>query len=238
MELPGLSGKCVVVTGGSNGIGAATARMFDSAGATVHVLDRTPPDAFCGTFHEVDVTKAGDVDQAITSARAAAGRLDALVACAGITRDGVVWKLSDADWNEVLAVNLTGAFNCVRAASRHLKEGQGGTIVLVSSINGERGKFGQTNYSASKAGLIGLAKSAARELGKWGTRVNVVCPGLTDTQMTEGMPEAARAAALNESVLGRAATPKDVAGPILFLCSDLARHVTGQVLRVDGGQYM
>jgi acetoacetyl-CoA reductase/3-oxoacyl-[acyl-carrier protein] reductase len=232
------AGKCVLVTGGSSGIGAAVARMFAEAGASVHVLDRVAPSVPTGSFHEVDVTDAGQVEHAVATARAESGRLDVLVACAGIARDGVLWKLSDEDWSSVLAVNLTGAFHCVRAVARHLREGGGGAIVLVSSINGERGKFGQANYSASKAGLIGLAKTAARELGRFGIRVNVVSPGMTDTKMSRALPEAARATAVNETAIGRSATPDDVAGPVLFLCSELARHVTGQVLRVDGGQYM
>jgi 3-oxoacyl-[acyl-carrier protein] reductase len=238
MSRSAFASRTVIVTGGASGIGAAVARMFRTAGATVHVLDLRPPETPCRTFHQVDVTRPEAVEQAITAVRAAEGRIDAMVVCAGITRDGVVWKLSDEDWNEVIAVNLTGAFYCVRAAARHLREGGGGSIVLVSSINGERGKLGQANYSASKAGLIGLGKSAARELARFGIRVNVVSPGLTDTEMTRAMPEPARAASLAECLLGRAATPEDVAGPILFLCSDMAQHITGQVLRVDGGQYL
>lgn len=230
--------RCVVVTGGASGIGAATARMFRDHGASVYVLDRSPPEDHANRFLEADVTRPEEVGRAIARAQAESGRLDALVCCAGITRDGVLWKLSDEDWSAVLAVNLTGAFHCVRAAAGLMREGGAGSIVLVSSINGERGKFGQSNYSASKAGLIGLAKSAARELGRFGIRVNVVAPGLTDSAMTRDLPDAARAAALAESVLGRAACPEDVAGPILFLCSELARHITGQVLRVDGGQYL
>lgn len=231
-------GRCVVVTGGASGIGAATARLFRDHGASVYVLDRAPPEDDASRFLEADVTRPEEVGRAIARAQAECGRLDALVCCAGITRDGVLWKLSDEDWSAVLAVNLTGAFHCVRAAAGLMREGGAGSIVLVSSINGERGKFGQSNYSASKAGLIGLAKSAARELGRFGIRVNVVAPGLTDSAMTRDLPDAARAAALAESVLGRAARPEDVAGPILFLCSELARHITGQVLRVDGGQYL
>jgi acetoacetyl-CoA reductase/3-oxoacyl-[acyl-carrier protein] reductase len=238
MRPPAFDGACIAVTGGSSGIGAATARMFRQAGASVHVLDRTPPSDGGFAFHETDVRDAIQVERAIGDARAATGRLDALVACAGITRDGVVWKMTDDDWQTVVAVNLTGAFHCVRAAAPHLREGGGGSIVLVGSINGERGKFGQANYAASKAGLIGLAKSAARELGRFGIRVNVVAPGITETPMTRDLPDASRSNAIAEVVLGRAASPDDVAGPILFLCSDLARHVTGQVLRVDGGQSM
>lgn len=230
--------RTVLVTGGSSGIGAATVRMFRSHGAVVWVLDRTPPEDDSAAFLEADVTRPEQVERAIARARAETGRLDALVCCAGITRDAVLWKLSEEDWRSVLEVNLTGAFHCVRSAAVAMREGKGGSIVLVASINGERGKFGQCNYAASKAGLIGLAKSAARELGAFGIRVNVVSPGLTETPMTADLPDAARADAMGQILLGRIATPRDVAGPILFLCSDLARHVTGHVLRVDGGQYL
>jgi NAD(P)-dependent dehydrogenase (short-subunit alcohol dehydrogenase family) len=146
------------------------------------------------------------------------------------------WKLSDEDWSDVLRVNLDAAFFLLRAAAPHLRSSSRGAVVLISSINGERGKLGQSNYSASKAGLIGLAKSAARELGRDGARVNVIAPGFIETAMTESLPESVREKAIEESVLGRVGQPEDVAGAVLFLCSDLSRHITGQVLRVDGGQ--
>jgi acetoacetyl-CoA reductase/3-oxoacyl-[acyl-carrier protein] reductase len=138
----------------------------------------------------------------------------------------------------VLRVNLDSAFHLLRSAAPRLREGGGGSVVLISSINGERGKFGQANYAASKAGLIGLGRTAARELGSFGVRVNVVAPGLVETRMTETMPEEFKRRAIAETVLGRAATPTDVAHAVLFLCSDMSRHVTGQILRVDGGQLM
>jgi acetoacetyl-CoA reductase/3-oxoacyl-[acyl-carrier protein] reductase len=161
---------------------------------------------------------------------------DVLVHAAGITRDHVLWKLSDDDWSDVLHANLDSAFLLLRAAVPVMRARGRGAVVLLSSINGERGKVGQANYAASKAGLIGLARTAARELGRSGIRVNVVAPGLVRTAMSANLPPAAVTAAVDESALGRTAEPDDVARVVLFLCSDLARHVTGQVLRVDGGQ--
>jgi NAD(P)-dependent dehydrogenase (short-subunit alcohol dehydrogenase family) len=146
--------------------------------------------------------------------------------------------MTDAEWSEVIDTNLGSAFHLVRSAIGPLREAGGGAIVLVSSINAERGKAGQANYAASKAGLIGFARTAARELGRHGIRVNVVAPGWVDTAMTAVLAPEFRQRALDETVLGRVGTPGDVAGPVLFLCSLLSRHITGQVLRVDGGQLM
>ena len=161
---------------------------------------------------------------------------DVLVHAAGITRDHVLWKLADEEWTEVLRTNLDSAFWLLRAAVPAMRARERGAVVFLSSINGERGKVGQANYAASKAGLIGLARTAARELGPSNIRVNVVAPGLVRTAMSAHLPAEALERALGEAVLGRLAEPDDVARAVLFLCSDLARHVTGQVLRVDGGQ--
>ena len=169
--------------------------------------------------------------------RGATSELDLVVHCAGITRDGVLWKLDLEDWREVIDVNLSSAFLLLRGLTPLLRgHGRGGAIVLISSINGERGKFGQANYAASKAGLIALGKTAALELGRFGVRVNCVCPGFIETALTAKLPAQVRERAIAETVLGHPGLPADVADAALFFCSDMSRHVTGQSLRVDGGQ--
>lgn len=208
-----------------------------AAGARVVSLDRPDRPAPGGALSRAcDLTLSGDVQAAVDEAARAHGRIDVVVHCAGIARDARLRKLSDDDWRAVLAVNLDSAFYLLRAALPVMRAGGGGSAVLVSSINGQRGKAGQANYAASKAGLEALARTAAREAGSFGVRVNAVAPGWIDTPLTAGLSGELRRRALDESALGRLGTPDDVAGAVLFLCSDLARHVTGQVLRVDGGQ--
>jgi NAD(P)-dependent dehydrogenase (short-subunit alcohol dehydrogenase family) len=234
-----LAGRVALVTGGAGGIGSAVCRMLRAAGAEVASVDLpglTPPDGVLAL--EADLREQAAVPRLVEEFRARFDRLDVLVHAAGITRDAVLWKLEPAAWSEVLRVNLDAAFLLLHDTVPLLRQRGAGSVVLISSINGERGKFGQASYAASKAGLIGLARTAARELGRFGIRVNVVSPGLIDTSMTASLPAEAREQALRESALGRAGEPDDVAGAVLFLVSDLARHVTGQVLRVDGGQLM
>jgi 3-oxoacyl-[acyl-carrier protein] reductase len=236
-RLLALHGKVALVTGSGGGIGGAASAMLKAAGATVYGTDlpgRPGPDGV--RFVACDVGDRAAVDGLVAGVVKEAGRLDILVHAAGIVRDGVLWKLTDADWADVLRVNLDAAFWLLRAAAPAMRAGGGGSVVLVTSINGERGKFGQANYSAAKAGLIGLGRTAARELGRFGVRVNLVAPGWIESGMTAGLPDAARAKAVEETALGRAGRPEDVAAPILFLVSEMSRHVTGQVLRVDGGQ--
>lgn len=232
----GLHGAVALLTGGAGGIGAAVARALGHAGARVLSADLEQHAG--GDIAACDVTESTQVDALVERVVAEQGGLDLVVHCAGVTRDAILWKLSNEDWKRVLEVNLEGAFYLMRAAAPHLRRSERGAAVLVSSINGERGKLGQANYAASKAGLIGLARSAARDLGRDGARVNVVAPGFVETAMTEQLPREVRERALAETVLGRIATPEAVADATLFLCSNLARHITGQVLRVDGGQLM
>jgi len=237
LELVSLAGRRALIAGGGGGIGAAIARLFLNAGAEVACLDR--PDV---GVPEGALALACDLADpaAVRAVYAQLGweHLDILVHSAGIFRDGVLWKLDDEDWSQVLTVNLGSAFHLLRGAAPLLRVRGGGSVVLLSSINGERGQFGQSNYAASKAGMIGLARSAARELGRFGVRVNVIAPGLVRTPMTASLPPEVAQRERDESALGRVAEPEDVAYAALFLCSELGRHVTGQVLRVDGGLLM
>jgi 3-oxoacyl-[acyl-carrier protein] reductase len=231
--------RVALVVGGSGGIGLATLEAFSEAGAKTVCLDVRPPSegehAFLDLFVEVDVSDGSAVQAAVTEVAEAAGRIDVVVYCAGITRDAALWKLSAEDWASVIGVNLTGAFNVLGSVTPHLRK-HGGAVVLVASINGERGKRGQANYAASKGGLIALGKTAARELGYFGVRVNVISPGLIETPMIAKLPDEVLARARNEAVLERRGRPEDVANAALFLTSELSAHITGQVLRVDGGQ--
>ena len=235
---PSLAGQVALVTGGAGGIGKAIVAAFREEGGTAVGFDMarafsSDPDLLRG-----DVSRDDDVRGAVETVFKRHGRLDCLVHAAGITRDRVVWKLSPEDWDQVQQVNLRGAFLLLRHGVPVMREGGGGRVVLIGSINGSRGKFGQTAYAASKAGMIGLARSAARETGRLGIRVNVVEPGMVRTPMTETLPEEFRKAAIEESLLGRLAEPEDIAASVLFLCGPGGGHITGQVIRVDGGQYL
>jgi 3-oxoacyl-[acyl-carrier protein] reductase len=231
------TGEVALVTGGSSGIGLALARALASAGARVHVLDRQPPPAGEDfVFHECDIGERGAPAEAVEAIVAREQRLDLVAQAAGIKRDNVLWKLTDEEFEQVLAVNLTGAFRVLRAVVPQMRKQGRGRVVQIASINGLRGKFGQSNYSASKAGLIGLTRTAARELGSFGITVNAVAPGLIRTPMTEKLPQPVLDKALAETATGRLGTVEDVVGAVLFLLSDEAAHVTGEVLRVDGGQ--
>jgi acetoacetyl-CoA reductase/3-oxoacyl-[acyl-carrier protein] reductase len=236
-SLASLTGRVAVVTGGAGAIGAAICARLCECGATVYCLDRADTIAPEGTVPLVaDVSDHAAVAAAIAEVDRASGRLDIVVHAAGITRDGRLWKTSAEDWALVLATNLSSAFNLLHAAVPVMRRSGAGAVVLISSINGERGKVGLSAYSASKAGLNGLARTAARELGGFGIRVNAVAPGWVDTPMTAAVALEVRDRALGESALGRVGTPDDIARATVFLASAWGSHITGQVVRVDGGQ--
>ncbi len=245
-----LDRQVAVVTGGNRGIGAAISLGLARLGCHVAIVCRKPTeeterlretiereDVRC-VVYAADVADFSDAETIVERAREELGRLDILVCNAGITADAVVWKMSEAQWDRVLDVNLKGYFNYNRAAAGIFKDQRHGKIVNVSSINGLRGKHAQSNYAASKAGNIALTKALARELGKFNVNVNAVAPGLVMTEMARAIPAEFRNASMKETVLGRLAEPEDVANVVVFLCTERARHVTGSVIRVDGGQYM
>jgi 3-oxoacyl-[acyl-carrier protein] reductase len=233
-----LDGKTALVTGGSRGIGRAIALELGRAGASVVVGYRSGKDEAESVADEIGGRAVqADVSDA-ESARAlveGAGDLDILVNNAGITRDGLLARMSDEDWRDVIETNLSSMFYTCRAAARPMMKRRGGAIVNVSSIVGVHGNPGQTNYAAAKAGIIGFTKSLARELGSRGVRANVVAPGYVTTQLTDVLPDEAKAAMLGATPLGKLGDPEDVAGAVRFLCSDEASFITGEVLLVDGG---
>ncbi|MBI4346283.1 MAG: 3-oxoacyl-ACP reductase FabG [Elusimicrobia bacterium] len=245
-----LSGKKALVTGGSRGIGKAICLELARRGADVAFDYQGAPaegDAVVAELRAlgrralcavVDAADGRAVEAFVQRAAAELSGLDILVNNAGITADGVLWKLTDKQFDDVIGVNLKGTFNHMRAAAGLLRKAGGGRIVNISSINGLRGKFGQSNYCASKAGIIGLTKAAARELGASGVTVNCVAPGMIETEMAASVPEEFRAKALAETLLNRLGRPEDVAWAVAFLCGEQARHITGQVIQVDGGQYL
>jgi 3-oxoacyl-[acyl-carrier protein] reductase len=232
-----LAGKVAIVTGGSGAIGRVILDTFEQAGARAVSLDLSEP-GDKRAWMKCDIREESSVVAAVQSVYKAQGRLDFVVHAAGISRDSIIWKMSAENWDSVQAINLRGAFLLLRHSIPRLRHAPGGRIVLIGSINGSRGKFGTSAYSASKAGLIGLAKSIAREVGRFGIRVNVVEPGWVRTPLTEVVPQAVKDAALGESLLGAFVEPADVAASVLFLCGPGAAHITGQILRVDGGQYL
>ena len=233
-----LEGKTALVTGASRGIGRAIAVELAAAGASVVVGYRSGQQEAEEVAREIG-GRALQADVADPqSARAlveAAGDIDILVNNAGLTRDGLIARMSDDDWRTVIETNLSSVFYTCRAVARPMMKKRAGAIVNVSSIVGVHGNGGQTNYAASKAGIIGFTKSLARELGSRNVRANVVAPGYVQTQLTEVLPEEARQAMLQQTPLGRLGDPRDVAGAVRFLCSDEASFVTGEVLLVDGG---
>jgi 3-oxoacyl-[acyl-carrier protein] reductase len=233
-----LEGKTALVTGASRGIGRAIAAELASAGAAVVLGYRSGKDEAEALASEIgaravgaDVSTPGDAARLVEEA----GDVDILVNNAGLTRDGLLARMSDEDWRVVLDTNLSSVFYTCRAVCRPMMKKRAGSIVNISSIVGVHGNWGQTNYAASKAGIIGFTKSLARELGSRNVRANVVAPGYVKTQLTDVLPEEATQAMLQNTPLGRLGEPADVAGAVRFLCSDEAAFITGEVLLVDGG---
>ena len=233
-----LEGKTALVTGASRGIGRAIAEELAGAGASVVLGYRTGEAeaeelavAIGGRAVQADVSDAESAKALVE----AAGDIDILVNNAGLTRDGLLARMSDDDWHTVIDTNLSSVFYTCRAVCRPLMKKRAGAIVNVSSIVGVHGNWGQTNYAASKAGIIGFTKSLAKELGSRNVRANVVAPGYVKTQLTDVLPEEATQAMLEQTPLGRLGEPADVAGAVRFLCSDAASFVTGEVMLVDGG---
>ena len=224
-----------LVTGGSSGIGLGIVNMLTADGYNVGVLD-VQFDASEVWGRAIDVSNSEQVNAAI--AEFAEDGLDALVNNAGIVRDNVSWKMTDKEWQQVIDVNLTGVFNCCRASIPFMRSANKGSIVNIASINGLRGKFGQTNYSAAKAGVIGLTKALAKETAKFNVTVNAIAPGMIETKILDDLSDGQRVAALSEILLGRIGKVEDVAGAVAFLCSERARFITGEVIKVDGGQYI
>jgi 3-oxoacyl-[acyl-carrier protein] reductase len=233
-----LDGRTALVTGGSRGIGQAIAAELANAGAQVVIGYRSGgaeaekvAGAIGGRAVQADVADPDDAKRLVDEA----GDVEILVNNAGVTRDGLLARMSDEDWDVVIDTNLRGTFNTCRAATRGMMKRRSGAIVNVSSIVGLHGNPGQTNYSASKAGIIGFTKALARELGSRGVRANVVAPGYISTRLTNELPEELKEGMLANTPLGRFGDPEDVAGAVRFLCSDAAAFVTGEVLLVDGG---
>ena len=191
-----------------------------------------------GLAIKADVSSHADAQAMVETVVKEFGQLDILVCNAGINWDGVIWKMSEEQWDQVINVNLKGYFNYNKAAALIFKDQKSGRIINISSINGLRGKFAQSNYSASKGGEIAMSKSLARELGKFNVNVNVVAPGMVMTDMAKNIPAEFLNKAIDETVMGRIATPDDVAHLVTFLCSNKARHITGEIFKIDGGQYI
>ena len=244
-----LEGKVAIVTGASRGIGRAIALKLAREGASL-VVTATTLESAQKTAAEVealgqkalalavDVADSAAVTAMFASAVGTFGKVDILVNNAGVTKDGLLLRMKDADWDEVIDVNLKGAFNCVREASKLMTRARSGRIVNISSVVGEMGNAGQINYCASKAGMIGLTKSAARELAKRGITVNAVTPGFIETDMTAALSDKVREGLLEQIPLERLGTPDDVANAVFFLVSSMGDYITGHVLSVNGGMYM
>jgi len=245
-----LKNKVALVTGGSMGIGTAISLDLARNGANVALTYRKHGDeaqAIASQIqdmgrkakaYQVDVSNFDEAQKLVTEIIQEFSHLDILVNNAGMNWDGVVWKMTEEQWDKVIDVDLKGTFNFIRAVSPLFREQKSGKIINITSINGLRGKFGQANYSAAKAGTIGLTKTVSRELGRSNVNVNTVAPGMILTDMFKDLPEEFKQKAADETVFNRLGEPEDVARLVTFLASEKAKHITGEVIKVDGGQYI
>jgi 3-oxoacyl-[acyl-carrier protein] reductase len=244
------AGRVAIVTGGASGIGRACAVELARGGASIAVVDMAGEDAITKTARLVreagarvvsfraDVSDYGKAERIVSETRIRLGGCDILVNAAGTTEDAPVWKMTETQWERVMNANLKGAFNYTRAVAGVMRAQGAGKIVNVASIEAFRGRFGVSNYAASKAGLLGFTRAAAADLGRDGINVNAVAPGFVRTPLTEKLPAEVLDAAARASVFGRLGEPEEVATVVAFLCSDAARYITGEVIRVDGGQML
>jgi 3-oxoacyl-[acyl-carrier protein] reductase len=243
-------GKVAIITGAGRGIGRAIAERLASEGADVVICD-IDKEAAERTAEEIrskysvkaiaisaDVANEGDVNSMVEETIKNFGRVDFLINNAGITRDSLLLRMSEEEWDKVIAVDLKSVFLCTRAVIRHMMRQRFGRIVNISSVIGLRGNVGQANYASAKAGIIGFTKSAARELAGRNITVNAVAPGYIQTEMTERLPQEVKEEMLKQVPLGRPGQPEDVAGVVAFLCSEDASYITGEIIRVDGGMAM
>lgn len=245
-----LKGKVAIVTGGTRGIGAEIVKTLARLGADVALNYRKSADEAVALVKELegmgrraiavqaDVASFSDAQKMVEEVVAKLGSVHIMVTNAGMNMDGVLWKMSEEQFDRVIGVDLKGTFNYLRACAPVFKEQNWGRFIAITSINGLRGKFGQTNYSAAKSGVHGLTKAAAKDLGKFGVTCNAVAPGFILTEMGESMPDEFKKIAIDESAVKRAGKPEDIAWLVAFLASECGRHITGEIIKVDGGQYI
>jgi 3-oxoacyl-[acyl-carrier protein] reductase len=228
--------RTILITGGSRGIGRGICQAFGRAGCRIYFNYSSASEAASET--EKLVADAGGSTEFVRRALEETGRIDVLVNNAGITRDGLIVRMKETDWDDVININLKGTFNCIKAVTKTMMKQRSGRIINVSSVVGASGNPGQANYVASKAGIIGLTKGVAKELGSRGITANVVAPGYVDTDMTTSLPDKAKEMMVQQIPLGRVGTPADIAAAVVFLASEQAAYITGQVIHVNGGMYM
>jgi 3-oxoacyl-[acyl-carrier protein] reductase len=245
-----LTGKVAIITGGTRGIGAQIVRTLAEQGADIALNYRKSVAESEVLVKEIqamgrkaiavqaDVSSYEDAEKMVATVAEQLGGPHILVTNAGMNWDGVIWKMTEEQFDRVIGVDLKGTWNYLRACAPYFRRQNWGRFIAVTSINGLRGKFGQTNYSAAKAGAIGMVKAAAKELGKAGVTCNSVAPGFILTEMGESMPAEFKQAAIDESAVKRAGLPEDIAWAVAFLASECGRHITGEVIKVDGGQYI